>query len=91
MPWLRTPQGDVADPAKVHYVDIKGKYYQSRGPLNTIPSKQRRPVVCQAGGSPAGRDFAAKYADTVVAIAPGPGRDEGLSPGHVATGVERRT
>lgn len=55
-----------ADPAKVHAVDFQGRWYRSAGPLNTAPSPQGRPVLCQAGGSPAGRDFAAKHADIVV-------------------------
>jgi alkanesulfonate monooxygenase SsuD/methylene tetrahydromethanopterin reductase-like flavin-dependent oxidoreductase (luciferase family) len=57
-----------ADPAKVHYVNFEGEFFRSRGPLNTIPSPQQKPVVCQAGGSPAGRDLAAKHADTVIAF-----------------------
>lgn len=60
-----------ADPSKVHYVNFEGEFFRSRGPLNTIPSPQQKPVVCQAGGSPAGRDLAAKHADTVIATAPG--------------------
>jgi FMN-dependent oxidoreductase (nitrilotriacetate monooxygenase family) len=63
--------GMFADPAKVHYVNFEGEFFRSRGPLNTIPSPQQKPVVCQAGGSPAGRDLAAKHADTVIATAPG--------------------
>jgi FMN-dependent oxidoreductase (nitrilotriacetate monooxygenase family) len=59
--------GMFADPAKVHYADFKGEWYSTRGPLNTIPSPQHNPVICQAGGSPAGRAFAAMHADTVVA------------------------
>jgi alkanesulfonate monooxygenase SsuD/methylene tetrahydromethanopterin reductase-like flavin-dependent oxidoreductase (luciferase family) len=55
----------------VHYVNFEGEFFRSRGPLNTIPSPQQKPVVCQAGGSPAGRDLAAKHADTVIATAPG--------------------
>ena len=59
-------RGVYADYTKVHTIDFKGKYYSSRGPLNTIPGPQRRPVICQAGGSPAGRAFAAKHADTII-------------------------
>ena len=36
-----------------------------------MPSPQRRPTFIQAGGSPRGRAFAAKHADSVIA----PGRD----------------
>ena len=52
-------------------MNFEGRFYKSRGPLNTIPSPQGSPVVCQAGGSPAGLDLAARHADTVVASVPG--------------------
>lgn len=55
-----------ADHTKVHPIDFKGKYFSSRGPLSTIPSPQRRPVIAQAGSSPAGRDLAARFADTMI-------------------------
>ncbi|WP_297371185.1 LLM class flavin-dependent oxidoreductase [Cryobacterium sp.] len=41
--------GIYADHAKVNAVNFEGRFYKSRGPLNTIPSPQGRPVVCQAG------------------------------------------
>ena len=69
----RTPWSAIRRPAcmheyhKVHPIDFVGKYFKSRGPLNMPPGPQRRPVICQAGISPAGRDFASKYADTIVA------------------------
>jgi FMN-dependent oxidoreductase (nitrilotriacetate monooxygenase family) len=63
--------GLFADYRKVHPIDFAGEYYRSRGPLNVSPGPQRRPVICQAGGSPAGRAFAAKHADTIVARARG--------------------
>jgi len=59
--------GVFADASKVHRADFQGKWYSSRGPLNTMPGPQGNPVICQAGGSSAGREFAAKHADTVVA------------------------
>ena len=46
-----------ADHTKVHTIDFEGKYYKSRGPLNTAPSPQGRPVICQAGASPPGREL----------------------------------
>jgi FMN-dependent oxidoreductase (nitrilotriacetate monooxygenase family) len=58
--------GVLADPAKVHTVDFEGKWFKSRGPLNSGPAPQGRPVVAQAGSSPRGRQFAAKYAETIV-------------------------
>ncbi|MHB8691228.1 MAG: NtaA/DmoA family FMN-dependent monooxygenase [Solirubrobacteraceae bacterium] len=63
--------GVYADYRKVHTVDFEGAYYKSRGPLNTVRSPQGRPVLCQAGASPKGREFAAKYADTIIAAAAG--------------------
>ncbi|MBY3986931.1 NtaA/DmoA family FMN-dependent monooxygenase [Rhodococcus fascians] len=59
--------GIFADFTKVHNIDFEGKYHSSRGPLNTTPTPQGRPVICQAGGSPAGRGFAAKHAETILA------------------------
>lgn len=56
-----------ADHTKVHTVDFEGKHFRTRGPLNTIPGPQRRPVIVQAGASPAGRDLAAKYAESMLA------------------------
>jgi alkanesulfonate monooxygenase SsuD/methylene tetrahydromethanopterin reductase-like flavin-dependent oxidoreductase (luciferase family) len=58
--------GVLADPSKVHTVDFEGQWFKSRGPLNSGPAPQGRPVVAQAGSSPKGRQFAAKYADTIV-------------------------
>lgn len=60
-----------ADHTKVHPIDFRGKYFSSRGPLNTSPSPQRRPVVAQAGNSIPGRELAAQHADTMLAM----GRD----------------
>jgi FMN-dependent oxidoreductase (nitrilotriacetate monooxygenase family) len=59
--------GVFADPTKVHHINFVGKWYSSRGPLNTIPSPQGHPVICQAGGSAAGRAFGARHADTIIA------------------------
>jgi FMN-dependent oxidoreductase (nitrilotriacetate monooxygenase family) len=59
--------GHFANPAGVRPIDHVGRFYKCRGPLNTFPGPQGRPVICQAGGSPAGRDFAAKHAETILA------------------------
>src|SRR6267154_176535 len=63
--------GMYADFRKVHPINFTGTYFKSRGPLNMPPGPQRRPVICQAGLSPAGREFASKYSDTIVAVARG--------------------
>ena len=60
--------GVYVDHTKVHRVDFEGQFYASRGPLNTVRPPQGRPVLCQAGASPKGRAFAAKYADTIIAV-----------------------
>ena len=58
-----------ADPAKVRPIFHEGKYFRSRGPLSAPRSPQGHPVICQAGGSPRGRTFAARWADTIIASA----------------------
>jgi FMN-dependent oxidoreductase (nitrilotriacetate monooxygenase family) len=58
-----------ADFRKVRPIHFEGQYYKSRGPLNTAPMPQGRPAYIQAGGSPRGRDFAAKHADSIIANA----------------------
>jgi long-chain alkane monooxygenase len=60
-----------ADHTKVRTIDFAGKYFKSRGPLNTIPSPQHKPTILQAGASPRGRAFAAKAADAIVAVGTG--------------------
>jgi FMN-dependent oxidoreductase (nitrilotriacetate monooxygenase family) len=63
--------GTYVDHTKVRTIDFEGKYFKSRGPLNTLRPIQGRPVFCQAGGSPRGREFAARSADTLLASAHG--------------------
>jgi FMN-dependent oxidoreductase (nitrilotriacetate monooxygenase family) len=63
--------GVLIDHQKVHTIDFEGKFYRSRGPLNSGPCPQGRPVIAQAGGSGPGRAIAAKYADTIVAAPKG--------------------
>jgi FMN-dependent oxidoreductase (nitrilotriacetate monooxygenase family) len=58
--------GIFADPSKVHRLNFDGKYYKCQGPLNNSRSPQERPVMFQAGSSPAGRNFSSKYADALV-------------------------
>jgi long-chain alkane monooxygenase len=55
--------GLFCDPAKVHRVDFRGRYFNVRGPLPALPSPQRRPVIIQAGLSGPGMNLAATYAD----------------------------
>ncbi|MQY17705.1 LLM class flavin-dependent oxidoreductase [Nocardia macrotermitis] len=64
--------GRFADPDKVHTVDHAGEWFATRGPLTVPHSPQRRPVVIQAGSSPTGRDFAARWAEAIFEIDPTP-------------------
>ena len=59
-----------ADPAKVRRIEYEGRFFKSRGPLNVTRSPQNGPAIFQAGTSPKGQDFAAKYADAIFAIQP---------------------
>ena len=61
-----------ADPDKVHRIEHEGQFFKSRGPLNVVRSPQNGPAILQAGTSPKGMDFAAKYADGIFAIQPHP-------------------
>jgi FMN-dependent oxidoreductase (nitrilotriacetate monooxygenase family) len=60
---LDRESGVFVDPAKVHRLDFRGRYFNVRGPLPALPSPQQRPVIIQAGQSGPGMDLAAKYAD----------------------------
>lgn len=59
-----------ADASKVHRIEHEGQFFKSRGPLNVVQSPQNGPSILQAGTSPKGMDFAAKYADGIFAIQP---------------------
>jgi FMN-dependent oxidoreductase (nitrilotriacetate monooxygenase family) len=67
-------RGVYVDHTKVRTIDFDGRYYRSRGPLNTVRPPQGHPVLCQAGSSPPGRAFASRFADTIVASASTPER-----------------
>ena len=59
-----------ADPQKVRRIEHEGRFFKSRGPLNVVRSPQNGPCILQAGTSPKGQDFAARYADAIFAIQP---------------------
>jgi FMN-dependent oxidoreductase (nitrilotriacetate monooxygenase family) len=59
------------DHTKVHPIDFRGKFHSSRGPLNLPPGPQGRPVLTQAGGSDRGREFAARTAESILALPKG--------------------
>ncbi|MSW50661.1 MAG: NtaA/DmoA family FMN-dependent monooxygenase [Actinobacteria bacterium] len=64
--------GVFADPSKVRAVDHEGEFFRTKGPLNVPRSPQGRPVLIQAGSSPRGRDFAARWAEAIFEIDPTP-------------------
>ncbi|MBD1845878.1 LLM class flavin-dependent oxidoreductase [Cyanobacteria bacterium FACHB-63] len=57
--------GVYVDPAKMHILNHKGKYFSVRGPLNIARPVQGYPVIVQAGASEAGRQLAAETAEVV--------------------------
>ena len=63
--------GRFADPDKVRRADYEGKYVRTRGPLTMPRSPQGRPVLMQAGSSPRGRAFAARWAEVIFASSHG--------------------
>ena len=65
-----THSGVFADAARVHAIEHVGEYFKVRGPLNVPRSPQQRPVIIQAGASPRGKDYAARWAEAVFEIEP---------------------
>ncbi|ALE72975.1 FMNH2-dependent monooxygenase [Pseudonocardia sp. EC080610-09] len=61
-------KGVYADHTLVEPIDFQGRWFSSRGPLNTIPGPQRQPPIASAGGSAPGRELAAKHVDTQMAM-----------------------
>jgi FMN-dependent oxidoreductase (nitrilotriacetate monooxygenase family) len=59
--------GTFTDGANIRPIDFHGEYFQCRGPLNMPAGPQGGAVICQAGGSSAGKAFGARHADTIIA------------------------
>ncbi|HXG19054.1 MAG TPA: LLM class flavin-dependent oxidoreductase [Methylomirabilota bacterium] len=57
--------GVYFDPAKMHILGHKGRYFSVRGPLNIARPIQGWPVIVQAGASEAGRQLAAETAEVI--------------------------
>ncbi len=62
--------GVFANPEKVHRLDHRGRYFQSRGPFTVPRTPQGRPVLLQAGQSGRGKTFAARWGDLIFVIYP---------------------
>ncbi len=58
-------KGIFADPAKVHPILHKGKYFQVPGIGLSEPSAQRTPVIFQAGASSRGQAFSGRHAEAI--------------------------
>ncbi|MBU2959852.1 LLM class flavin-dependent oxidoreductase [Citreicella sp. C3M06] len=57
------------DPAKMHLVDHEGEFFRVNGALNIARPPQGYPVILEAGGSEAGKEFAAQTAEAVFGVA----------------------
>jgi FMN-dependent oxidoreductase (nitrilotriacetate monooxygenase family) len=57
--------GRYADPARIHRLDHRGRYFSVAGPLNVERPPQGYPLLVQAGSSQDGKDFAAKHAEAI--------------------------
>lgn len=62
--------GVYADEDKIHALDHEGEFFRVAGPLNAGRLPQGRPVIVQAGSSPAGIALAAEHAEAVFTAQP---------------------
>jgi FMN-dependent oxidoreductase (nitrilotriacetate monooxygenase family) len=60
--------GIFADPEKIHYVKYEGSMVRTEGGLTTPRPPQGHPVLMQAGASPRGREFAARWAEAIFTV-----------------------
>ena len=65
---LDRARGAFADPAKIHYANYAGTSVRTRGPLTTPRSPQGHPVIMQAGSSPRGREFGARWGEIIFTL-----------------------
>lgn len=61
--------GIWSDPAKMHVLNHKGRYFSVQGPLNAARPVQGYPVIAQAGSSRDGRELAARTAELIFTAA----------------------
>jgi alkanesulfonate monooxygenase len=62
--------GIYVDPARMHVLGHRGRYFSVRGPLNIARPVQGWPVIVQAGASEPGKQLAAETAELVFAATP---------------------
>ena len=70
--------GVFADPSRIRRIDHEGERYRVAGPHLSAPTRQRTPVIFQAGSSPAGRRFAARHAEAQFLLSSTPEKTEAL-------------
>lgn len=69
---LDRKKGVYTVPERVREINHKGKYFDVPGPHICQPSPQRTPLILQAGGSKAGKLFAAQNAEAIFTSAHSP-------------------
>jgi FMN-dependent oxidoreductase (nitrilotriacetate monooxygenase family) len=62
---LDRARGVFVDTDKVRRANYRGRFVQTRGPMSIPRSPQGRPVIMQAGSSPRGREFSARWAELI--------------------------
>jgi len=62
--------GEFADPRLIHKIVHEGKYFKLEGVHLTEPSRQRTPVLFQAGSSTRGKAFAGRHAECIYLSGP---------------------
>lgn len=67
---LDRARGVFADPAKVHRLAHRGRWFRTRGPFTVPRTPQGHPVLIQAGQSGRGRRFAARWGELIFVITP---------------------
>lgn len=63
-------RGVWVDTSKVRPINHVGEFFDVAGPMQTLRSPQGRPVLFQAGSSPTGKAFGAKYGEAIYTAQP---------------------
>jgi FMN-dependent oxidoreductase (nitrilotriacetate monooxygenase family) len=83
-------KGQYLHPAKYHKLNHAGTHFSVAGPLNLERPPQGYPVICQAGASPEGIEFAARNGELLFSVSSNLGRAKeyyrSIKDGAVAAG-----
>lgn len=63
-------RGVFFDVERLHVAQRRGRHISLDGPLNVARTPQGHPVLAQAGSSPVGREFAARFAEVMFTLQP---------------------